>query len=212
MKMSKEDIAISNYMEAELYNKTLQIEQRIAEGKTTKTEKLKYKNIFRTEVRVRNGKLNSNKQKKNSTWGGKPKILQTYYNKESTTEIYNSYIPKLFGTNDFYRIDIALDKIKKSTQFNDKMKHKLCKLLETINRSDYTTAKEVWIHKYCSSTFIKHIKLIESIGINAITFNMVIDGVKVEREFIKNFTSLNNSIPEPSPITFEDTSDSFYYK
>ena len=38
MKMSKEEARLSNYMEAELYNKTLQIEQRIAEGKITETK------------------------------------------------------------------------------------------------------------------------------------------------------------------------------
>ena len=204
MKMSKEDARLSNYMEAELYNKTLQIEQRIAEGKVTEIEELKYKNTFRTEVRIRNGKLNANKQKKNSTWGGKSKTLGTYYNDESTTEIYNSYIPRIFGTNDFYRIDVALDKIKNSTQFKYVMKKKLCKLLEMINKGGYTAAKKVWEHKYSGSTFRNHIKLIESIGINALTFNMIIDGVKIKREFIKNFTSLRNAIPEPEPITFDE--------
>lgn len=204
MKMSKEDARLSNYMEAELYNKTLQIEQRIAEGKITEIEELKYKNTFRTEIRVRNGKLNSNKQKKNSTWGGQPKTLGTYYNGESTTELYNLYIQKLFGTNDFYRVDVAQDKIRNSPQFKDAMKRKLCKLLEIIGTTDYTTAKKVWEHKYSSSTFRNHIKLIESLGINALVFNMYLDGEKVKREFIKNFTSLRNAIPEASPIFFNE--------
>ena len=36
------------------------------------------------------------------------------------------------------------------------------------------------------------------------TFNMIIDGVKIKREFIKNFTLLDNAIPEPAPITFDE--------
>ena len=62
-KMSREEEIISNYMEVTMYNKTLEIEKRIAEGRLSEKERKRYDNIFRTEVKIRNGKLNSIAQK-----------------------------------------------------------------------------------------------------------------------------------------------------
>ncbi len=212
MKLTREQAREHSYMEAELYNKTLQIEKRYAEGKVSEQEKLRYKNTFRTEVRTRNGKLNSNKQNKKSSWSGQPKTLETYYNEESTTKLYNTHIPKIFGTNDFYRVDVAVNKIKNSVDLKEKMKPKLCKLLELINKNGYTKARTIWEKKYSPSTFRNHIKLIESVGINVLTFDKVINRVKVKREKIKNFTSLKNAIPELQPISYDIPKNSFELK
>lgn len=208
MKLTREEARECSYMEAELYNKTLQIEQKYAEGKVATQEVLRYSNTFRTEVRVRNGKLNSNKQKKTSSWAGQSKELKTYYNDKSTNELYNTHIPRIFGTNDFYRIDIAVKTIQDSTSIKNSMKPKLCRLVRLINRYGYTRARNIWEKKYSTSTFRNHIKLIESTGINVISFDKVINDVKVEKEMIKNFTSLKNAIPELSPESSVTTSNS----
>lgn len=200
MKMERNEARESSYMEAQLYNKTKQIEERYAAGKVSEEEKLRYKNTFRTEVRVRNAKLNSNKQKKKSTWGGQPKTLVTYYDDESTTELYNTHIPKIFGTNDFFRVDVALTKIKRTDKIKESMKLKLCELVKLINYYGYTKAKKNWEKKYSTSTFRNHIKLIEKLGINVLTFDKVINGNKISKTYIKNFTSLSNATPELPPI------------
>ena len=54
--MSDEEI-ISNYLEICLYNKDKETENKIKKGKANKAEKKKYKNIFRTEVKIKNLKL-----------------------------------------------------------------------------------------------------------------------------------------------------------
>ena len=200
MKMERNEARESSYMEAQLYNKTKQIEERYASGKVSEEEKLRYKNTFRTEVRVRNGKLNSNKQKKKSTWGGQPKILATYYDDESTTELYNKHILKIFGTNDFYRIDVAVKIIKNCVNLKDTMKQKLCDLVILVNKYGYTQAKNKLEKKNSQSTFRNHIKLIEKTGINVLTFDKVINGNKISKTYIKNFTSLSNATPELPPI------------
>ena len=196
MKMSKEDAIISNYMEVTMYNKTLEIEKKIAEGKVSEKERNKYKNIFRKEVRIRNGKLNSIKQKTRAKGKAKDKKLEEYYNKETTEELYNSYIPRIFGTNDFYRIDKALEIVKADTTMRDTTRKKLCQLLKLINKKGYTKAKDEWCKQYNENTFRNHVKKIEELGVNILTFNTTIDGEKVKTEILKNFSSLENGVKD----------------
>ena len=192
MKMSREEAIRSNYMELIQYNKTLQIERRIAEGKMSESERKKYIRIFRTEVRARNGKLNSNKSKNKV----KNKTLEAYYNDEKTTEIYNNFTHKIFGTNDFYRVDVALQIIETNNSLRASTKKKMCELLELINRDGYTKAKEYWIEQYCYKTFMNIASKIEELGINVLTFDKTIDSQSVGVEKIKNFTLLKNGVPE----------------
>lgn len=188
----KENERLSNYLEIELYNKDLQVRHLVEIGKANKRQIKKYENIFRTEVRLRNGKLNANKQK-----GIKAtKELQEYYREETTTEIYNAIVKKIFGTLDFYRIDKALMHIRNNSVARPETVEKLCGLVNTINRFGYSTAKQIWIKKYSENTFRNHIKEIEKLGMNILTFDRRIDGLEIKRETIKNFTSLLNSVPE----------------
>lgn len=101
--MSRAEEISSNYIEITLYNKTKEIEQKIANGEISDSILKKFINIFRTELKVKNGKLNSNKQKQLFN----NKDLAAYYNSDTTTKLYNKTIPRIFGMNDFYRIDIA---------------------------------------------------------------------------------------------------------
>ena len=72
----------SNYLEVTIYNKTKEIEQKIAEGKADKKDLIRYKNVIRTEIKVKNGKLNSNKSQDqlSNKENVRTKDLETYYN------------------------------------------------------------------------------------------------------------------------------------
>lgn len=199
-KNDKEDTAIvingkenlSNYIEVEIYDKELHIKYLMRIGRAGEKQLKKYKKIFRTEVRLRNGKINSNKHK-----GIKAtKKLQEYYNEETTTEIYNAIIQKIFGILDFYRIDIALMHIKGNANARPKKIGRMCELVDMINKFGYSTAKQICIKRYSENTFRNYIKEIENLGINVLTFDRAIDGVEIKREKIKNFTSLVNTVPE----------------
>lgn len=191
--ISREEEISSNYMEMTLYDKTKEIEQKIANGDLPASEIKKYINIFRTEIKIRNGKLNANINK--GIFDDKDLCL--YYNEETTDDLYSRYTQKVFGTNDFYRIDIALKEIRKSVDIKRKeTKDKICQLLRLVNKKGYTAAKEIWENKYSCNTFRNHVKKIEKLGINILTFDKVIDKEPVTIEKIKNFTLLKNGVRE----------------
>ena len=185
----------SNYLEVTIYNKTKEIEERIATGKASKKELIKYKNVLRIEIKVKNGKLNSNKsqdqlkEKKNV----RNKSLETYYNFKALDTYYSNTAKKIFGTEIYYRIDVAIKKINTSETLSIAMKEKLCTLIMLINSEGYTDAKQIWINTFSISTFNNHIKKIRSLGINEITFNEKINNEKIPYETIPNFSLIDNS-------------------
>lgn len=182
---------IGSYLQVVEYNKTLQIEQDIAKGKAPVSYREKYINVFRTEVRLRNARLNYYKNKM-----GIVKTLDNYCNDyEFLKEIYTKPTKVLFGTKDFFRIDIALEIIQCSNK-RQATKDKLCQLVTLINEKGYSQAKDEWTTKYCDSTFRNNIKQVETLGINAITFDKEVNGKEVDVEFIKNFTLIKNRIPD----------------
>lgn len=183
---------IGSYMQIVEYNKTLQIENDIANGRVPESYREKYINVFRTEVRIRNARLNYYKNRKCIS-----KTLE-YYSKnyDLLVSIYNKATRALFGTNDFFRIDEALDIINSNKSMRISTKNKLCELLQLVNQKGITAAKGEWDKKFCPSTFINHKKKIESLGINIITFDRTINNKVVSVEMIKNFTLLKNRIPD----------------
>lgn len=195
MKHKVHNKATSNNLELCIYDKGKETRERALTGKANKDEELFYKDVIRTEVKVKNGKLNSNKsQDKNNNKGKiRTKDLENYYNYEALGLYYTKTIIKIFGTEPFYRLDIALDKIQKNSQLKDSMKFKLCTLLKLINEKGYTRAKQVWIDTFSISTFNSHIKKIKTLGINILTFNTELNGEVIAYEKIPNFTQLDNS-------------------
>lgn len=177
----------SDYFEFIIYDK---FKEQLAKERYGQLSR--YKNIIRTEVKIKNGNLNSQKFQGVVT----NKHLHTFYNPVKTTELYSKYAERLFGSCEFYRIDVALSIIENATNIKPKMKSKLCELLILVNEVGYTTAKEQWICKYCISTFNTHKARIELLGINILTFDEKINGEMVQREHINNFTLLKNSVPE----------------
>lgn len=185
-KLNHEEKEMANYMELTAYNKTKEIELKILEGRAPETDRERFVNVFRTEVKIKNDKLNSNKEI------GKDKTLDTYYNDKETSRLYKSLTEKIFGANDFYRIDIALDIIDKE-EIRETTKNKLKELLKRINKYGYTETKKYWVKTYSDVTFRNHIKKIEALGINVLTFDIATDGIKFETEKMKNFTRLENT-------------------
>lgn len=192
----------SNYLEIIVYNKAKETENRIASGKARKEELIKYKDIIRVEVKVKNGKLNSNKSQDNinSKIEIRTKDLGNYYNHNALEEYYSRNVKKIFGTEPFYRLDVAVEIINKDEIMKPKMKEKLITLIKLINTEGYTEAKNIWVETCSLTTFNLHIKRIRELGINVITFDQVIDGIKVDYEYIPNFSLLDNAEIEFIPI------------
>ena len=182
----------SRYIEVTIYDKEKETENRVKERKATEEEIGHYKNIIRIELKIKNGKLNSNKyeDKKES------KNLQTYYNDYMTTDYFEKYISKIFGKNRFYRIDVAIDKINNIETLKAKKKQKLCRLLKLINKVGYTEAERLWTNKYCKATFYAEVTLIEKQGINILTFDKKIKGKDTKVKCIRNFALMKNGIQE----------------
>lgn len=195
MKHKKHREESSNYLEIIVYNKTKEIENRIANGKASKDELIKYKDVIRTEVKVKNGKLNSNKSQDqlNLKTDIRTKDLDKYYNSNATENYYSKNVKKLFGTEPFYRLDIAIMKIENNRNIKPKMKEKLIALIKLINSEGYTVAKDIWVSTFSLSTFNLHIKRIRGLGMNVVTFDNVIDGITIDYEYIPNFSLLENS-------------------
>lgn len=122
-----------------------------------------YIGIIRTEIRVKNRKLNYNKKSL-----GLSKDLDNYLDEYSANYYFEKYAQKVWFTEPFYRIDIAISKIKNCNTLKDKMKDKLCKLVTKINEDGISEAKKLYKNV---GTFNSHIKKIRALGINPLTFN-----------------------------------------
>lgn len=179
----------SNYMQIKLYDKDLETQYRVSKGRASPDELATYHNVIRTELRLKNGKLKSEKYEKSKTNQPIKKDLHTYYNAETTSRLYNENLKPIFGTNDFYRIDEALKIIRKSS-LKQEMKNKLCKLLRLINKYGYSEAERRWLKTVTAGTLRNHKKMIEALGINVLTFDRTINNKKVIKKQIKNFTLL----------------------
>ena len=85
------------------------LKEKVMAGELPYSELEKYSHIFRTEVRIKNDRLNSNIYSNRYS----DKKLETYYNSEVTTQVYTEFVEKFFGHNDFYRVDKARNRNEK---------------------------------------------------------------------------------------------------
>ena len=51
----------------------------------------------------------------------------------------------------------------------------------------------MWVKKYCKTTFLAEVALIEKMGINILTFSEEINGKQIKAKYIDNFTLLENT-------------------
>lgn len=145
----------------------------------------KFKNILRTEIQVNNKHLNYKKNKRSKT-------LFNYFNNEIAEQYFKKYVHKIFYTETYYRVDVALKLIHANKTLKDFVKQRLCKFLTTINELGFTDAKE----NYDIATFNKYIKTVRELGINPLTYKDVINGKYISIEKVKNFTRFHNSVDE----------------
>lgn len=170
----------------------------------------KYKNILRTEVKLKNKHLNDMKKTRDKT-------LAQYFKEEVAQEYFQKYIEPIFYTDPyFYRLDIAKDiiqnyqpgekqddkKQEESQEDNQKVKqeeqlqipqfkkNRLCKFLTEINELGITAVKE----KYADETFRDYSNTIRALGISILCFSPVINGTVIQIEKMENFTLFQNSI------------------
>lgn len=180
-----------NYIEYAFYDKSEEIRIKVARGKADESEIKRYKNIFRSEIRIKNGRLNSNKFENSFM----TKELKTYYNEETTNQLYDKYIKDILGTKDFYRIDVAVAIVQES-KFTPKKRQSLEDLLLLVNKLGYTPAESIWRHQHSKATLYNHIHALEDLGINILTFDKTIDGVTVNAEKLVNFSQRSNGVKE----------------
>lgn len=170
----------------------------------------KYKNILRTEVKLKNKHLNDMKKTRDKT-------LAQYFKEEVAQEYFQKYLEPIFYTDPyFYRLDIAKDiiqnyqpeekqddkKQEENQEDNQKVKqeeqlqipqfkkNRLCKFLTEINELGITPVKE----KYCDETFKDYSKIIRKLGISILCFSPIINGTVIKIEKMENFTLFQNSI------------------
>lgn len=192
-KAEKENYETGCNIEFSFYDKGKETKYRVSVGKANKSEIEKYNNIFRTEIRIKNGRLNSNVFE-NKTM---KKDLRTYYNPVITSELYHKYIKSVLGENDFYRIDKAIDIIINSNYRNSK-KEKLVAFIVDINKYGYSKAEDAFLEHKSKTTWYSYIHSIEKLGINVITFDTIIDGKTISTEKLDNFGQLKNDVSNQS--------------
>lgn len=135
-------------------------------------DELEYVGVFRTEVRIKNAKLNYNK----TVSLGLEKDLSNYLCEDMKEMYWKKYAEKVWFTEDFYRLDKAIEVVKNSN-LKDNMKKKLCALLRKISKYDYSQARSSY---KCDDTFRNHIKIIRSLNVNPLTFENTFKLEKME--------------------------------
>lgn len=155
--------------------------ERLEKGDVAVAEK--YKNILRTEVKVKNKHLNNNRKKMDKT-------LANYFSPAVAEDYFNKYVVPIFGENEFYRLDIAQLEIYKNELLQDFEKDRLYKFLENINKYGISEVKEM----YDSDTFREYTKKIRKMNMNILCFSPVINGKKITIKKMENFTLLQSGI------------------
>lgn len=171
----------SSYTEIIIYDKEQERKDKLKKKKKTshiELELKEFKNVFRTELRLKSKRLYYNKKHTLKM----DKTLDNYYNEEVADECFKRYVEPIFYTEPFYRIDYALIAIQSDSRLTEAEAEKLCKLVIGINKNGYTATKDNYI--YCDDTFDRHIKLLRSIGINPLTFDE-----DIELAILHNFTT-----------------------
>lgn len=162
----------SSYTEIILYDKEQERKDKLKRKKKTshiELELKEFKNVFRTELRLKSKRLYYNKKHTLKL----DKTLDNYYNEEVADECFKRYVEPIFYTEPFYRLDYALIAIKTDNRLTEKEAEKLCQLVTDINEKGFTQSKNEY--NYGDDTFEKHIKILRSIGINPLTFDEDID-------------------------------------
>lgn len=130
-----------------------------------------YQRILRIEVQLKKGKINTLEGQ------GLPRDLNYYWSKEAMEKVYFDYLEGYFYTGDYYKLNIAKEKVKAS-DYEQKDKKKLVKFLNSVNKYGLTfvireyigknrTHRNVWSHSKAK----EYIEQLSALGINPVTLN-----------------------------------------
>ena len=205
----------NGYVETISYNKEKQLLSVRYEDYITDEELEEFKGVFRTEVRIKNRKFNYYKYSENWSLA---KDLKNYLSEDMKKHFWVKYAEKIWFSEPFYRIDIAIKMIKSNSYLSSYTKNILCDVLRRINKRGYTRTSKHYaytkriskIERYirsgaskieievlknkalCSedfSTFRGYIKQIRNLGINPLTFDKHFNIEKIE-----NFAKYNSNV------------------
>lgn len=146
-----------------------------------KTHKEEDRYVIRLEVQVFSKQINYEYRK-----NGIAKELFNYWNQD----FYNEYLKvyeKILYTQDYYRIDIALSKIKEFKGIRQNTKKRICRLLVLINRFGETKGRKVFSKEYSQTSFYRDMAKLKEIGINPITYGNIQKSTYKDIECLKNF-------------------------
>lgn len=184
-----------------IYNKDKEQLNKYRQKKISLEQYKQNTNLIRFEVKIKNAKLNSLKHRDGTT-----KEICNYKNKDTADELFTYYAKQVYFTQPFYRIDIALKKVKESDERKD-MKDNLCNVLSSINKIGYTATRKIYGKtkkedgKPNYSKFNRYINKLRELKINPLTFSETwLDGQQTTYEQIPNFTLAENCIEEEGLI------------
>ncbi|MBO5003936.1 MAG: hypothetical protein J6D03_01465 [Clostridia bacterium] len=150
-------------------------------SKFDECKNVKYWNIWRVEVQVKQKKLYNN-----LTRYGIERTLDNYWSLDNFNENYFDFLQDYFFLGDYHRLDICREKIKKST-YSKTVKKNLCQLVTRINRMGMTETKKKYGYNYM--TWNKYIGLLNDIGVNPVTIDM-----ESEVTFMENILSKSRKL------------------
>lgn len=181
--------ASNKTVQVKIYNKDMEQLEKLKKGQISRGQYQYYRNTIRTEIKVKNGKLNAENNKYYI-----PKDLNTYMDEWVADYYFNKYVSQIVFQEPFYRLDIAKKMIKSDSILSNNMKKKLCDLLEMINQKGFTYTKENYKHK---SAFGNHIKELRNRNINPLTLDNKL-AKELRITVLENFTTKENSIRRSS--------------
>lgn len=170
-------------VQIKIYNKDMEQLQQLKHGQISRSQYDNYRNTIRTEIKVKNAKLNAEKNKYYI-----PKDLFTYLDEYVANYYFDKYVSQIVFSEPFCRIDIAVEMIRNDQTLSSSMRDKLCSLLKNINEKGYTYTKENYPYK---SAFNEHIKKIRARNINPLTLDEEL-GKDWNVEVLENFTLREN--------------------
>lgn len=184
-----------------IYNKDKEQLNKYRQKKISLEQYKQNINLIRFEVRVKNAKLHSLKHRDGTT-----KEICNYKNKDTADDLFSYYAKQVYFSEPFYRIDVALKKVKESKIRQD-VKDNLCKVLLSINKIGYTATRRIYGKtkkedgKPNYSKFNRYINKLRELKINPLTFSKTwLDGKQTTYEQIPNFTLAENCIEEEGLI------------
>lgn len=153
--------------------------------KYEESQDIRYWNIWRVEVQVKQKKLYNN-----LTRYGVERTLDNYWNLDSFNENYFDFLQDYFFLGDYYRLDVCREKIKKST-YSKTIQKNLCQFVTRINRIGLTDTKEKYGYNYV--TMKKYIGLLNDIKVNPVTIDMGSEVTFMENILSKSRKLINES-------------------